>query len=194
VTAAGNYQVSVADLDFPAPFASFAVFVTRGVSSVGSAYGAGSFIFAATPGNYDISFIARGSSSSSAGTYAISLAPAPPAPMITFSSNSTSISSGGTVMLTWSAQNADSCTLSGGGFSSTAESASGSATSQALTANTTFTLSCTGAGGSSSQQVTVTVKAASGGGGGGGGAIGGDLLAILVAAVGLRAWLKPRRA
>jgi hypothetical protein len=195
VTAAGNYQVSVADLGFPAPFANLAVFITRGASTAGSAYGAGSFPFPATPGNYDISFIEQGSSASSAGTYAISLTTAPPAPAITFSSNSTSVSSGSTVMLTWSVQNATSCSLSGGGFSNAAESVSGSATSQALTATTTFTLSCTGAGGSSSsKQVVVTVTPAPSGGGGGGGAIGGDLLAFLLAAAGLRVWLRPRRA
>jgi hypothetical protein len=42
---------------------------------------------------------------------------------------------------------------------------SGTATSAALTANTTFKLTCTGPGGNASQSVNVTVTTSSGGGG-----------------------------
>jgi hypothetical protein len=195
VASAGNYQVTVADLGFPETFGTLAVQVTRGTSQAGSVFSAGSFTFPATPGNYDINIIAApgNTTTDQAGTYSISVATAPPLPTISFTSTPMSVASGGTVKLSWSVQNASSCTLSGGGLSPTSEPVTGSATSPALTANSTFTLSCSGAGGTANQSLMVNVTPPSGGGGGGGGAVGGDLLTILLGAAGLRAWLSATR-
>jgi hypothetical protein len=59
--------------------------------------------------------------------------------------------------LQWSSSNATSCTASGG-WSGTLATA-GSKVTGALTATTTYTLSCTGAGGTTSQSVQVSVTA-----------------------------------
>jgi hypothetical protein len=196
VTSGGTYEATVADVGFPATFSSLAAFVTRGPSMAGSTHAAGSFTFSATPGNYDISVMAQPGSSTvdTAGTYSVDVAAAPSSPPVisSFSSSQGSVASGGTVMLTWSAQGADSCALNGGGLSHVSEPMSGSITSPSLTATTTFTLTCSNVAGNASMQVTVNVNAA--GGKGGGGAIGGDLLAVLLASAGFAAWRRVRRA
>ena len=189
VTTAGSYLVTVGDVGWPAPFSNLEVVITQGSSKIGQIVGSNSTTFAATPGDYYLSVIAQPQTGSTdlAGTYALTVDVAPPGPTITtFQSSPTSVASGGTVTLQWTTQNATSCSLNGGGFSSTAEQASGSATSSALTAAATFTLTCTGAGGSTSQSVTVSLTTSSGGHGGGG-AIPPDLLALLAAVVLLRA-------
>jgi len=197
IATGGNYQISVADLGFPESFGTLAVLVTRGSSTIGSIFSAGSIVFPATPGNYDVSFLAQPGNMTmdDAGTYFISLATAPPSPVISsFTSNPTSVSAGGSVTLDWSTQNATSCSLAGGGFNNTSEPATGSVSGVSVTATTTFTLNCTGAGGNTSQTVTVAVSSTGGGGGGGGGGglVGADLLMILLAAAALR--LSSRRA
>jgi hypothetical protein len=57
--------------------------------------------------------------------------------------------------LTWSSTNATSCSASGGWSGTLATS--GSSSTAALTAATTYTLTCTGTGGSASENVTVAV-------------------------------------
>ncbi len=80
-------------------------------------------------------------------------------PTVTLSANPTSVPSGATTTLNWSSTDASGCTASGG-WSGT-RATSGTETSPALTANTTFTLTCTnGQGGSTSRSVTVTVASA----------------------------------
>ena len=181
VTKAGTYQVNVSDLSFPSPFASLAVIVTQGTSAFGNIVTSGSFDFtAAAPGDYFVNFIAQPSQGTyDAGTYAIDVttAPAAPAPTITsFTASPTSVTSGGTVTLNWTSQNATSCTASGG-WSGT-QPTSGPVTSAAITSTTTFTLTCTGGGGTTAaQSVTVTIK--SSGGGGGGGSISLSVVAFL---------------
>lgn len=81
---------------------------------------------------------------------------APPV-AVNLTASATSIDSGDRVTLTWSAQNAQSCTA-GGDWNGT-RPVSGSETTAALTANATFSLTCTGAGGSASDSVNVTVSA-----------------------------------
>jgi tetratricopeptide (TPR) repeat protein len=176
VTTGGSYQVSVSDLSFPSPFSTLAVIVTRGTSAPGNILTSGSFTFNATAGDYFVNFIAQPQGAYDAGTYAITVATAPAAPTLTFQSSATSVASGGTVTLSWTSQNATSCTASGGWTGT--EAASGQATSPAITTDTTFTLACTGAGGNTSQSVTVNVTTKSSSGGGGG-AIGVDLLVFL---------------
>jgi hypothetical protein len=72
------------------------------------------------------------------------------------------IASGGTSTLTWSSTNATSCTASGAGAGwSGSKATSGTQSTGALTATTSYSLSCSGAGGTSSL-VTATVTIASG--------------------------------
>jgi hypothetical protein len=173
ITAAGNYSVTATDLGFPAKFANYDTIVTQGSKSVGYVFGGGTFNFTATTGTYFVNFIAQATGTDEAGTYALTIATAPPAPVVNLSVDKPQVTSGSTVDIIWSSQNATACTASGG-WSGT-RALSGTVTSAALTANTTFTLNCTGAGGSQSQSVMVTVTAASGGGG----AMGAELLVIL---------------
>ena len=86
---------------------------------------------------------------------AASLLGATPAPTVSLAANPTSVTVGSATTLTWSSANATSCTASGGWSGS--EPTSGSTVTGNLTANTTFTLTCSGVSGSSSQSVTVTV-------------------------------------
>lgn len=177
ITTPGSYAVNVSDVKFPAALSTFAVIVTRGSAQVGYIYGGGAFTFDATPGNYFINFIATPGGDDKAGTYSLSVAPGP---TITFSSDIASVNSGGIVHLQWSSVNTDSCTASGGWTGS--QPVSGSATSAALTADTIFTLTCSGAGTTSSKSVsiTVTAPAPASSGGGGGGTVTVDLLLLLL--------------
>ncbi|MEO1575902.1 MAG: hypothetical protein AAFU65_13225, partial [Pseudomonadota bacterium] len=83
-----------------------------------------------------------------------------PAPTVSFSASPTSVDSGGTATLTWSTTNATSCTA-GGGWSG-GKAVNGSETTGAITADTTFDLTCTGDGGDTTRSVTVSVNATSG--------------------------------
>jgi hypothetical protein len=164
VPTASRQQVSLTDLQFPAPFANLDGIVTSGTQLVGAIYGSSAFIFSATPGNYFINLVAQADPVAQAGTYAAVVAPAPPAPAVTLSASASSVTSGNTVTLTWSSQNATGCTASGA-WSGT-QATSGSVASAALVASSTFTLTCTGAGGSTAQSVTVGITAPSSSGGG----------------------------
>jgi hypothetical protein len=82
-------------------------------------------------------------------------------------SSASSVASGGTVTLTWSSQNATSCTASGGSGWTGSQATSGTL-AVVVTATETLTLTCTGAGGSAAQSITVTATAAASSGGGGG--------------------------
>jgi hypothetical protein len=179
VTAAGGYAVSVGDVKFPAALATFAVVVTRGSQPVGSIYGTGAFAFqAATPGNYFVNFIATPDAKELAGTYSLSVVPGP---SVKLGSDVTTVASGGVVHLNWSSVNTDSCMASDGW--SGAKAVSDTATSAPLTADTTFTLTCSGEGATAAQSVKISVTApppASSGGGGGGGALDTPLLLVLL--------------
>lgn len=192
-TTGESVQANVADLKFPQALANLNLAVTSGTTLVGtiaSAGSSGSFPFQATANTaYTINVLAQPAAASSsepeaAGTYAMSVAPAP---TVTLTASPTSVASGGTVSLTWNAQNATSCTASASPSNSawsgseTASSSGGPITSSALTADTTFTLSCTGAGGTASgtAAVSVTPAASSSGGHGGGGSIDPELLLAL---------------
>lgn len=80
-------------------------------------------------------------------------------PSVTLSANPTTVVSGGSTLLSWSSTNATACTA-GGGWSGT-KATSGSETRSALTATTSYSLTCTGAGGSATQSTTVTVGSGS---------------------------------
>jgi len=180
ISTGGNYQVTVSDVGFPATFANLAVLVTQGATTVGAIYNAGTKSFQVpAAGDYYVSFVAQPQASATAGTYAITLAPQPPAPTVTLQANPTSVDSGGTVTLQWSSSNATACTASGGWTG--VQTLTGQATTSAITADTTFTLTCTGGGQSAASSATVKVNSAPAkSGGGGGGAIRLDLIALLL--------------
>ncbi|MFH1188241.1 MAG: hypothetical protein V1652_00140 [bacterium] len=81
---------------------------------------------------------------------------ASPAPILIFSANSTAITNGQTVTLSWSSSNATSCTASNGWSGN--KSTSGS---QSVTPSTTatYTLTCTGSGGDIVKSVVIAVNA-----------------------------------
>lgn len=81
-------------------------------------------------------------------------APSPSAPVVTLDASPTTVASGGTTTLTWSATHATFCTASGDWSGTLATS--GSQQSAALTSpSTLFRLECTGSGGTGSATVTV---------------------------------------
>jgi hypothetical protein len=82
-------------------------------------------------------------------------APVVPAPTVTLSALPTTVTSGATSVLTWTSKNATSCT--GSGSWSGSELTAGTYTTPALTLNSTYTLSCSGASGTTSASATVTV-------------------------------------
>ena len=185
ITAPGSFSVTATDLGFPAIFATYDTMVTQRTSVVGQIFGGGTFNFQATPGTYWVNFLAQPAAPAEAGTYALSVGTAPPPPVVNLSTDHTQVSSGSTVDIIWTSQNATTCTASGGWTGT--QPTSGTVTSAALTANTTFTLSCSGTGGSTSKSATVTVSAPSSGGGGGG-TISPALLATLLGLLVLRGW------
>jgi hypothetical protein len=164
VATAGNYLANVTDVGFPVNFTTLYTVVTQGSTVVGQVFGSGSLPFMATTGDYFFSIVAQPSSAEQAGTYAINVAPPPPAPVVSLAASASSVASGGSVNLTWSSQNDTTCAASGG-WSGT-QPLSGSASTGALTATTTFTLSCTGAGGTTAQSVMIAITQSSRGGGG----------------------------
>lgn len=78
-----------------------------------------------------------------------------PSPTVSLSAGRTLVDSGQTTSLIWSSTNSTSCRASGG-WSGTLGT-SGTRTSPALTANTTFTLTCSGTGGSAVAMIAVNV-------------------------------------
>ncbi|MEK7703476.1 MAG: hypothetical protein AAB426_00845 [Myxococcota bacterium] len=84
--------------------------------------------------------------------------PVATAPVVTLFANPSTVDSGGTSTLTWSATNATSCTASGAW--SGAKATSGSEPTGTITAMSTFTLTCTGSDGSGSRSATVYLAGA----------------------------------
>lgn len=95
------------------------------------------------------------SPSGSASFYGINIDVTPPAPIVTFSASPNPVAaSGDTSTLTWSSSFATSCTATGA-WSGT-QPTSGTFTTPGITVDTTFNLTCTGAGGTSPlQSVTI---------------------------------------
>src|ERR1700761_1160554 len=79
-------------------------------------------------------------------------------PTVKISASPSTLASGGSSTLTWSSTNATSCT--GAGAWSGAKAMSGSQSTGALSANTTYSLTCTGSGGSSTNSAVLTVTSA----------------------------------
>jgi hypothetical protein len=179
IPAAGSYDAVVNDLQFPVGFQELAVAITQGPNLVGQIFGSALIRFNAQPGTYSLNLIAKPATNAEYGTWGYDVSASPPLPAITFSANPTSITSGGTAALTWSATNATTCTATGGWTGNKATN--GTETTAVLTANTSFTLSCVGPGGSSSGVVTVNVTAQQADDGGGGGRTDIELIALIAA-------------
>jgi len=77
------------------------------------------------------------------------------APTVSLSAAPSSVASGGASSLTWASANATACTASGGWSGS--EPTSGTASTGALSATTSYVLTCSGPGGSAGATTTVTV-------------------------------------
>ena len=161
----GSFDVTLTDLDLPAQFQNLALVVSSGGTILGKIYGGGTFSIAATPGAYQLTFIATPATQQQYGLYAVQVVNS--APVVTLTASPTTVTAGGATTLSWTSANASSCTAGGGTFTGSQATGSGMM-SVAVAATTTYTLTCTGAGGSASQSVTVTATAApthSGGGG-----------------------------
>jgi hypothetical protein len=79
-------------------------------------------------------------------------------PVISFSAAPSSVTAGNASTLTWASSNAATCTASGAWTGN--EALSGAQATSSLEANTTYTLTCTGAGGSATQSALVSVTPA----------------------------------
>jgi len=191
IDTAGNYDVSLTDLQFPAAFANLALAITQGGQVVGKIFGGGTFTFAPTAGTYQMTFVATPQSAQATqqfGLYAVSVLYA--APTVSLKSSAASAATGSSITLNWTTTNATSCTASGGGFTGAMTPGTGNK-SVTLTETTTYTLQCTGPAGSASANAMVTATPASGSGSGGksgGGALDARDLALwgLAAAAAVR--------
>jgi len=95
------------------------------------------------------------------------------APTMTLSADPATVAYQGEATLSWDSSNANGCDASGT-WSGT-RAVSGNEVTGALTADSTYTLECSGPGGSISRSVTVQVQSSdTGGGGSGGGGSGGS--------------------
>jgi hypothetical protein len=105
---------------------------------------------------YSLTCTGSGGSATQSATVTVTSTAA--APTVSLSATPSSITTGTTATLSWSSTNATGCTASGSWSGSKATS--GSQTTGALTANTSYTLTCTGAGGSASKSAAITVTTA----------------------------------
>jgi hypothetical protein len=193
VGTAGNYDVTLTDLQFPVGFGNLALAITQGGQVVGKIFGGGTFTFAPTAGTYQLSFVATPQSSQPSGQfglYAVSVLYS--APTVSLTSSTTSATTGTSIKLSWTTTNAASCTASGGGFTGGIQPGTGSQ-SVTLTATTTYTLQCTGPSGSASAstKVAATPGSDTSGGKSGGGALDGKGLLVwglAAAAAARRRW------
>jgi hypothetical protein len=191
--AAGSYDVTLADLQFPAQLGTLALVGSSNGAVLGKIYGSQTFNLQATAGSYDFTVIAIPAAGQQYGLYGLQIEYAPPT--VTLRASPTTVVAGGSTKLSWTSTGATSCTASGGTFTGT-QPTGGSGTPATATvtvsATTTYKLACTGPGGTSNpQSVTVTATqpapARSSGGGGGGMGIGFLSVLALLAGIGSRA-------
>jgi hypothetical protein len=167
----GGYTTTLADLGFasgngfPPMFQNLAVVVSQGSQVLGKIYGGGSFSFPATPGQYVLTFVATPDSVQGYGLYTVNVSSTPPT--LTFTSSAATVAAGQAATLTWSSQNATTCTASGGTGWSGVQSTSGSV-AVSISGTETLALSCAGPGGSVSKSLSVTASAPPAKSGGGG--------------------------
>ncbi|MBB6091268.1 hypothetical protein HNQ60_000114 [Povalibacter uvarum] len=197
VATTGVYDIALTDLEFPSELQSAALAVTQGSTVIGQVLGDGVIPRQQlTAGTYALYFLGQPALGAGFGLYGLRVADAAPTPTVTLTATPTSVTSGQTTSLQWTATNATACTASGGW--SGAKATNGTQTSDALTAAATFTITCTGAGGSAtaSASVSVTQPGSGGGGGGdgGGGAFGALFCVLLGIAVATRRAVRQQRA
>jgi hypothetical protein len=180
IDSAGQYDLALADLEFPARLRSASLAVTNGGTLAAQIFGKGTIQKQQlAAGTYVLSFIGQPASDADFGAYGLSVANTPSPPTLTLSASPATITSGQTTSLQWTATNATTCTASGG-WSGT-KATTGPETVGPLNANATFELKCDGPGGSVTASTTVTVNAAGANRRGGGGAMNLWLLAGLAA-------------
>lgn len=191
--AAGRYDVSLKDFEFPERLRTSWLAISRGTTLVGQIIGSSSIQnLELEAGTLVLSFLGQPAENASYGAFGLKVAESAPAPVVTFSASSASVASGQTVTLQWSATDATSCTASGGWTGT--KTVSGTQVTDALTANTTYEIECTGPGGQDDASVAVAINAPSAGGGGGGGQVDPLLLIYLLAmlaVIGARRNLQP---
>lgn len=190
IATTGDYRVTLADLEFPAPLQSAALALTQDSTIVAQVLG--DTVLARQrldAGTYAVHFLGQPAFGANHALYGVRIEDAPPVPTVTLTATPSSVTSGGTTNLLWSSTNATSCTASGGW--SGAKTTNGSQSSDALTAATTFTLTCEGPGGSTSASANVTVSTSRPSGGGGGG--GGVNVSLLIAMASLLVASRIRR-
>ncbi len=183
ITAPGAYDLTLDDMQTPAGFNELALALTQGPTLKGQIFGGGTLPFTVpAAGEYTVNILARLGIGTSYGSYGFELATTPPVPTITLSANPAAVPSGQTSSLQWSSTNATACTASSGWTG--AKATSGTETTVALTAATTYSLTCSGPGGSATAAVAVTISppAASGGGG----SLDAWLLALAAALLSMR--------
>jgi hypothetical protein len=189
LTAAGNFDVTVSDLKFPAQFSNLALVVSNDGAVVGKIYGGGTFTIPATPGDYLVNFIAQpGGTPAQYGLFGLQVVNS--APVVTLTASPTTVVTGATTKLTWTTTNATACMASGGAFTGS-QAVSGSA-SVAVSATTTYKLDCTGPGGSVTGSAIVTATAPPAGSSHGGGSLDLWALGILGVLASIRLTTMPR--
>ena len=161
---AGDFNVTLTDLDFPAQLQDLALVVSSGGTILGKIFGGGTFSVAAQPGTYQLTFVATPASQQQYGLYAVQMVYS--APTVTLTASPTTVVAGGTTTLSWTTADATSCTASGGNWTSSPAIGSGMV-AIVVAATTTYTLNCSGPGGATAQSVTVTATPAPSHSGGG---------------------------
>jgi hypothetical protein len=165
--ATGRFDVTLKDFAFPARLRTSWLAVTRGTTLVGQVIGSSSIQnLQLEAGVHVLNFLGQPAADANYGTFGMKVADSAPPPVVTISAAPTSITTGQSTTLTWSATNATSCTAAGG-WSGT-KAVSGTQSTDSLTANATFEIDCVGPGGRDDASVTVTVNAATPRNGGGG--------------------------
>lgn len=180
IQANGPYDLTLQDLAFPAQMRDAMLVITRGTDLVAQIFGSSTVPKQPlTAGTYVLNFLGRPAANESYGAYGLKIANSPPVPAVTLTAASTSITSGLSTTLEWTAKDATTCTASNG-WSGTKKTTDSQSTG-ALTANTTYDLSCTGPGGTGTASVTVNVSPPSSNrGGGGGGSMNPFLLGVML--------------
>jgi hypothetical protein len=179
----GSFDLTLSDLGFPAQFQNLALVVSRGTEVLGKIFGGGTFTFAGTPGQYQLSFVATPATGEQYGLYGLKGAVSPP--FLTFTAGASTVIAGDLVQLNWSAAGADSCTASGGNWTGS-KAVTQTSESVVVNATTTYTLTCTGSGGTSSKSVSVTATPKPSPPSSGGGAFDWSALAAIAGLLVLR--------
>lgn len=132
---------------------------TQAVNGLSSGQNANASKTWATPGTKTINVTvtdSKGASASASASCQVNVTQAPPnTPTVSLTAAPASVAAGGAATLSWSSTYSDTCTASNGWSGSKA--VSGTQSTGALNADTTYTLTCTGPNGSANASATVTL-------------------------------------